>query len=130
MEKQGYLEGMSRRSTRPRPKQGAHLMQLRQNAGLTQAEVARVLGVPQQNVAYWEFADKPPRSEVLPKLAALLGVSVEAILSPGAASVPARRGPKGKLLQAFEAASALPKRQQQLVEQFVSTLVAQRRDSA
>jgi transcriptional regulator with XRE-family HTH domain len=127
MENAAYLSGMSRQSTRQRPKQGAHLMQLRQAAGLTQAEVARVLGVPQQNVAFWEFAEKPPRSDVLPKLAQLLGVSVEAILSPGATDVPARRGPKGKLLKAFEAASSLPKRQQQLVEQFVSTLVAQRK---
>ena len=127
MENTPYLLEMSRRSSRARPKQGAHLMALRQAAGLTQAEVARVLGVPQQNVTFWEFAEKPPRSDVLPKLAQLLGVSVEAILSPGATNAPARRGPKGKLLKAFEAASALPRRQQELVEQFVSTLVAQRK---
>ena len=127
MENTTYVGDMSRRSSRQRPKQGAHLMQLRQAAGLTQAEVAHVLGVPQQNVAFWEFAEKPPRSDVLPKLAQLLGVSVEAILSPGATDAPKRRGPKGKLLKAFEAASGLPRRQQQLVEQFVSTLVAQAR---
>jgi transcriptional regulator with XRE-family HTH domain len=126
-ERAQYLSAMSRRSNRTRPKQGAHLMQLRQAAGLTQAEVARVLGVPQQNVAFWEFAEKPPRSDVLPKLAQLLGVSVEAIISPGATSPPARRGPKGKLQKAFEAASSLPRSQQQLVEQFVSTLLAQRK---
>ena len=123
-----YAAGMSRRSTRKQPKQGAHLAALRQAAGLTQAELADAIGVPQTNIAFWEFADKPPRSDVLPKLATVLGVSVELLLAPAALPPPARkRGPRGRLLKAFEAASSLPKRQQQLVEQFVSTLVAQRK---
>jgi hypothetical protein len=55
-----------------------------------------------------------------------LKVSTDELL--GIASQASRpRGPKGRLLKAFEAASLLPKRQQQLVEQFVSTLVAQRK---
>ena len=74
------------------------------------------------------FSDKPPRSDVLPQLAALLDVSVEALLSVSAMPPPRRRrGPKGKLLKAFEAASSLPRNQQTLVEQFVSTLLAQRK---
>ncbi len=126
MENPVYFSGMSRRSTRQRPRQGAHLAQLRQGAGLTQAELASALGVPQQTVAFWEYATKPPRSDLLPKLAQALGVTVESLLRPGA-PVAQRRGPKGKLLQAFEEAAALPKRQQQLVQQFVATLVAQHR---
>lgn len=125
-----YASGMSRRTTRKPPKQGAHLAALRRAAGLTQAELADAIGVPQTNIAFWEFSDKPPRSDVLPKLAEVLGVSVEALLSP-ATPPPAynKRGPKGRLLRAFEAASSLPKRQQQLVEQFVSTLLAQKRST-
>ena len=65
---------------------------------------------------------------MLPALAQALDVTVEELLSPSApAPSPKKRGPKGRLLRAFEAANALPKRQQQLVEQFVATLVAQRR---
>jgi hypothetical protein len=87
--------------------------------------------VPQSNVSFWELSEKPPRSEVLPVLAKLLGVKVEALLSPTAtASVLDRPGPKGKLLRAFEAATSLPRSQQTLVEQFVSTLVAQRKGAA
>lgn len=119
---------MSRRTSRTPPKQGAHLAALRRAAGLTQAELADAVGVPQTNIAFWEFSDKPPRSDVLPKLATVLGVSVVVLLAPSAPP-PAtkKRGPAGRLFKAFEAASSLPKRQQQLVEQFVSTLVAQRR---
>lgn len=126
METWPYASSMARHTNRKRPRQGAHLAQLRQSAGLTQAEVAAALKVPQQNVAFWEFADKPPRSDVLPVLAKTLGVTVEAILSPGG-PVAQRRGPKGRLLKAFEEASSLPKTQQRLVESFVSTLVARRK---
>lgn len=123
---QPYAASMSRRSTRTPPKQGAHLAALRRAAGLTQAELAEAVGVPQTNIAFWEFSDKPPRSDVLPRLAQALGVTVEVVLKPAAPPpVRRKRGPRGRLQKAFEQAASLPKRQQQLVEQFVSTLVAQ-----
>ena len=121
---------MPRRPSKPRPQQGARLAALRQAAGLSQVEVAKAIGVPQQNVAYWELSEKPPRSDVLPALAKLLGVKVEALLSPTTpVSALQRPGPKGKLQKAFEAAASLPRSQQALVEQFVTTLVAQRKAS-
>lgn len=126
MENRPYAFGMSRRTSRP--KQGARLAALRQAAGLSQAEVAAAIGVPQQNVAYWEVSSKPPRSDVLPALAKLLGVKVEVLLSQDPLPTALQRpGPKGKLLKAFEAAASLPRNQQALVEQFVSTLLAQRK---
>ncbi len=126
-ETSSYAAGMSRRTSRAQPRQGAHLAALRKAAGLTQAELADAIGVPQTNIAFWEFSEKPPRSDALPGLAQALGVTVELLLKPSALPAPAKkRGPTGRLLKAFEAASSLPKRQQQLVEQFVSTLVAQR----
>jgi transcriptional regulator with XRE-family HTH domain len=119
---------MSRRHSKQRPRQGARLAELRQAAGLSQAELARAIGVPQQNVGYWELSDKPPRSDVLPALARVLGVSVESLLSPSSPFDAARRpGPRGRLLKTFEAAASLPRSQQLLVEQFVSTLLAQRK---
>lgn len=129
MENTTYHSGMSRRTTRERPPQGAHLARLRLDAGLTQAELAKVLDEPQQNVAFWEYSDKPPRSDVLPRLAKALGVSVDTMLSPSAA--PAHRGgPKGKVLRAFEAVSALPRTQQAKVLELVDALVQQYRRKA
>ncbi len=48
---------MSRRTIRKQPRQGAHLAALRKAAGLTQAELADAVGVPQTNIAFWEFSD-------------------------------------------------------------------------
>jgi transcriptional regulator with XRE-family HTH domain len=129
MENTPYAAPMSRRTSRQQPPQGRHLASLRQEAGLTQAELAKAIGASQQNVAFWEFSDKPPRSEVLPKLAVALGVAVETLLTPNA--TPQRRGgPKGHALRAFEAVSALPRAQQAKVLELVDALVQQFRRKA
>jgi transcriptional regulator with XRE-family HTH domain len=64
---------MPRSLTKPRPPQGAHLAALRQAAGLSQSALATRVGESQQNIAFWEQSDKPPRSDVLPRLARVLG---------------------------------------------------------
>ncbi|HKO53710.1 MAG TPA: helix-turn-helix domain-containing protein [Polyangiaceae bacterium] len=114
---------MGRPISKPRPAQGARLAALRKAAGLSQAELARALGVPQSSVGFWETASKPPRSDILPKLAKALGVRVEHLLGSAPVAAPGRPGPVGKLQRALEQASVLPRRQQELVVEFVNTLV-------
>jgi transcriptional regulator with XRE-family HTH domain len=121
-----YNPGMPRHLARPRPKQGARLVGLRKAAGLSQAELAKLVGLSPKSIAYWETSSTPPRSDVLPRLAKALGVRVEDVL--GDHPTESRRpGPVGKLQRVFEQASALPRRQQLLVAQFVDTLVQQQR---
>ena len=112
---------MARSRSRSRPKQGTRLATLRKAAGLSQAELARAIGVPQQNVAYWETHAKPPRSDVLPTMAKVLGVRVEDLL--GETPVARKPGPVGRLQRVFETASDLPRRDQQLIADFIETLV-------
>jgi len=121
-----YTLGVARplRASRgPRPAQGARLLALRQSAGLTQTELAKHLKVPQGNIAFWEWSEKPPRGEVLPAMAKALGVRVDELLVDADDQRIARRpGPVGKLQLAFVVASSLPRRQQELVTEFVLTL--------
>jgi len=99
------------------------LLALRQSAGLTQTELAKHLKVPQGNIAFWEWSEKPPRGEVLPAMAKALGVRVDELLVDADDQRIARRpGPVGKLQLAFVVASSLPRRQQELVTEFVLTL--------
>jgi len=121
-----YNLPMARTLTKPRPRQGELLRQFRLAAGLSQRELAELIGETQQNVAFWEQSDKPPRSDVLPRLAQALGVRVEDLLQPGAESL-RRSGPAGKLRKVFEEVSALPRRQQDKVVEFVSAFVCQYR---
>lgn len=122
----GVPRGPKKRS--PRPVQGARLLALRKAAGLSQVQLAELIGETQGNISFWERTDKPPRSDILPKLARVLGVSVEALLGesdeqpelPALASGPGRTG---ELQRAFEEARKLPRRQQQKVVEFVIAFV-------
>lgn len=119
-----YTRCVARKLSRPRPKQGARLAALRRAAGLSQNELAQLVGEPQQNIAYWEQSEKPPRSDVLPKLAKVLGVRVEQLLE-GELPQLRRAGPVGKVQKIFEEVSSLPRRQQERVVEIVSALVEQ-----
>ncbi len=71
------LPGIPRRLAKPPPKQAARLVQLRKAAGLSQAELAKLVRVSPKTIAFWETSHLPPRSDVLPQLAKALGVRVE-----------------------------------------------------
>lgn len=113
-----------RASRGPRPKQGALLVTLRQHSALSQAELARAIGVPQANIAFWEWSDKPPRSDVLRKLARVFGVRVDQLLV-GSERDPlaTRSGPVGEVQKVFEEVRKLPRKQQRKVIEMVSALV-------
>ena len=116
---------MPRKLRRARPKQGARLAELRKRANLSQAALGRLVDETQQNIAHWELSDKPPRSDVLPRLAKVLGVSVEDLLD--VRRPVAVRGPVGKVQRLFEQVSELPRRQQDKVVEVVSALLDQYR---
>jgi transcriptional regulator with XRE-family HTH domain len=102
---------------------GHHLASLRKSAGLSQRELARLLGVPQSNITFWEHSDKPPRSDLLPKLASILDVSVESLLNP-LAFKPCSR-PTPKLRKFFLLASNLPRHQQDKIADLLSAFIKQ-----
>jgi len=122
-----YTPLMGRPISKPRPKQGARLAAFRRSAGLSQAELADALDVTQSTVAYWETATKPPRSDIIGKMAAVLGVRVEDLLGEGPVNAVRRPGPVGRLQRVFEQANALPRRDQELVAKFVTTLLEQQK---
>lgn len=119
---------MGRPAQRPRPDYGRHLAELREAAGLTQQQLAEKLGVQQSNIAFWERWDKPPRGEVLPKLAEALNVSTDALLGVTPPK-PKKQAAKGRLQLVFESASKLPRRQQQKIAEVVEALVKQQADA-
>jgi transcriptional regulator with XRE-family HTH domain len=98
----------------------SRLRELREAAGLSQRELARMIGEQHTNVRYWELSGKPPRSDVLAPMAQALGVTVEDVLG-----LPRSRttAPGGKLAQVFTAAAKLPRRQQQKIIEFVEPFI-------
>lgn len=56
------------------------LKKLREKSGLSQENVATHVGVGRSAVAMWETGKTTPRTETLPKLAALFGCTVDEML--------------------------------------------------
>ena len=130
LENRSYTPGvMPRKSTKTKPPQGMRLAALRKDAGLSQYELADYVGVPQANIAFWERSEKPPRSEVLPKMAEALGVTVEDLLivdaEKGVSRKAANGRPVGKVRELFDRVSKLPRRQQEHIVNWVSAYVSQ-----
>jgi len=120
-----YSMWMPRKLTKSRPKQGAHLAALRKRAGLSQADLGRLVGETQQNVAFWEQSDRPPRSDVLPKMAKALGVTLEHIIDVEKPPPARKRGHVGKAQQIFEEVAKLPRRQQDKIIDVITAMVEQ-----
>lgn len=52
----------------------------RTRLGMTQLDIANLLGLERSTVAKWETGQSLPRAELLPKLADILGCSVDDLL--------------------------------------------------
>lgn len=112
-----------RPSTRERSEFGQRLFALREAAGLTQAQVAERLGIAQRSYSAWERDTIAIQPERLMHLAEILGTSVGELCG----ETPPKRAaaPRGKLNQVFEAASQLPRRQQNKIAEWVEAFVNQ-----
>jgi transcriptional regulator with XRE-family HTH domain len=76
---------------------GEMIQKLREQAGLSQSELALKAGVPVRSVQNWEQGHRQPRPMALLPLANALGVSVESLIkSMGAAAEPAPNRATGK----------------------------------
>ena len=101
----------------------SHLRQLREAAGISQRELARLVGERHSNVQFWESSDVLPRSNVLIPMAKALGVTVEELLGE---HKPRRVvTPGGKARQLFEAVSRLPRRQQEKIFDILQPFISQ-----
>lgn len=113
-----------RPSKRQRPPLGERIAALREQAGLSQQQLAERLGVNQQMVAYWERRAATLRPDQLTAVADALKTSVDQLVGKAAPKVRGS-GPAGKVRQVFESVSRLPRRQQQKIAEVVEALVAQ-----
>ena len=88
---------------------GKRIAEAREQAGLSQNQVARELGVAQQSVVSWERRVRAIRSDTLVKLASLYKVSTDELLGIKPSKP---RTPKGRAGHVLESISRLPRRQQ------------------
>ncbi len=120
-----YDRGMKtgRPTTRKRPLFGERLHQLREQAGLTQAQVAGQLGISPRAYAFWEREMVALKPDQIQTLAATLNVAVADLFENDGPKKRPQSGPAGKARQLFEKVNRLPRSQQlhvlTVVEAFV-----------
>lgn len=119
-----YPASMSagRPAQRPRTPFGERLAAAREQAGLTQAQLAERLGLTQVAVALWERKAVSLRPEQVAAVADILGVTTDYLLGRHD-KPPAPKGPPGRLRQLFEKAYKLPRHEQNQIVKFVEAYV-------
>jgi transcriptional regulator with XRE-family HTH domain len=99
------------------------LHDLRKEKDLTQAEVAKAVGVHQRHVSSWETGKTMPSLETLLKLSKFFGVSIDYLVSD---NIP-REGVEAindfDLYETFKKTEALPKEKRDEVRDIVDALV-------
>ena len=105
---------------------GGRISELRKAQGMTQVQLAEVLGVAQQTLQAYEGGARRMPVSTLPLLAKTLGVSLEVLFGEEPAKpVRSKRGPVPAWQQHVEAISKLPRAQQRFVTQVLESVLAQ-----
>lgn len=118
-----YIADMAGRpSTKQPTESGARLAAFRKAAGLSQVQLSQALGIPQRTLSFYEREAEAMPSSLLPRLATILGVSVEDLLGMKNGSS-SRRGPKSRLDRQLEAVKRLPRGEQDFVGKFLDNVL-------
>jgi len=104
---------------------GERITHLRKAHGITQVQLAEVLGVSQQTVQSYEVGRRRIQVAALPVVARTLSTSLEELFGEDRPTTRTRRGPAPKWQQQMEAVAKLPKAQQRFVSQMLDTVLAQ-----
>ncbi len=104
---------------------GRRVRELRASRGLTQAELARKLGMPQPNVSEIERGGRGLTVHQAVRLAKALGVTTDAILQGATEGTAARPGTSLKLRRRLQKIEELPEARQRVVLKLLDALLYQ-----
>ena len=104
---------------------GKRITERRKHIGMTQAELARALGVSQQTVFAYELGDRRVSVPTLIELARIYQMPVTELMGMPKATGPKRRLSAASIRHAEQYAQ-LNKMQQRFVARIIETLLAQR----
>jgi transcriptional regulator with XRE-family HTH domain len=103
---------------------GERITKLRKARGITQAQLADILGVSQQTIQAYEVGRRRIQVSALPTVARTLSVLLEELFGePQQRS--RKRGPASRLQEQIEVIGQLPKNRQRFVSEMLDTVLAQ-----
>lgn len=101
---------------------GARLTAFRKAAGLSQVQLAAMVGIPQRTLSFYETRAENLPSGLVAALAQALGVTVEEMLGlPNEKA--GKRGPRSRLERQLDAVRRLPRREQDFVSKFLENVL-------
>ena len=103
-----------RPATKPAPKFGQRMAAFRVAKGLSQAQLAKELGMTRALVGYYEREARNPSLVLVERIAAFFGVSVAELLND-TPRTPKRPGPPSQFAKLAERLDQLPRSQQKAV---------------
>jgi transcriptional regulator with XRE-family HTH domain len=106
---------------------GAHISVLRKDQNMTQAELARMLGVSQQTVFAYELGDRRVSVLMLIKLAKIFDVPVEQLMGMVKSQQPTNRRVSAASMRHAERFQQLSKKHQRFVTKIMDVLLEQNR---
>jgi transcriptional regulator with XRE-family HTH domain len=108
--------------TKEAPPFGKRLSEARRSKGLSQSELADLLGVSAKAVDYYERRARNPSVDFVSKTAEALSVSFDDLVG-GADKKAQKPGPSKKLLRQLEQIQSLPKSKQRFVSELLDTVL-------
>jgi transcriptional regulator with XRE-family HTH domain len=103
---------------------GERITQMRKARGITQVQLAEILGVSQQTVQAYEVGRRRIQVSALPIVARTLSVSLEELFGDSERGN-RKRGPASRLQQQIELIGQLPKTRQRFVSDMLDTVLGQ-----
>lgn len=104
---------------------GQRIAQFRKARGLTQQQLAEILGIAQQTMAHYEGGRLRIAVALLPILTKTLEITVEELLEEAPKAAKSKRGPASTLEKQIEQISQLPRAKQKFVMEMLDTVIQQ-----
>ena len=120
-----YILTMTNKDTIFFKELGTRIKVYRKEIGLTQIKLAKILGISQQHMGSFENGIRKIPASMLPTLAELFGISLEALYGQEETNKSTKRGPTPKLLKQVEQLASLPKSKQKFVMEMLDTVIKQ-----
>ena len=101
---------------------GQRLARIRKERGFTQTELGDAIGVSQRVISYYERATQRPPAELLPKIAAVLGVTTDVLL--GVEALPEDgRTVDARLRRKLKELESLPTKDRKAIMQVIDAML-------
>ncbi len=106
---------------------GKRMAEFRKELGITQTQLAESLEISQQLIAAYEAGSRKIPASMLPRLAKLFAVSLEALI--GIEKLPVKRGPASILQRQIEQVGLMPRAKQKFITEMLDALIKQQQSA-